>query len=129
MASEAEEKTLAEIRRKNRRFLANVGVISLSLVIVVFWCLNLPHMFQGSPVAESKPAEKATDFSQARSDLDRILQDTGKKFEDMKDQKEAQNLADTMNQYASSSLASSSLTTSSASLINKTATATDILKK
>ncbi len=129
MASEAEEKTLAEIKRKNRRFLANVGVISLSLVIVVFWCLNLPHMFQGSPVAESKPAEKATDFSQARSDLDRILQDTGKKFEDMKDQKEAQNLADTMNQYASSSLASSSLTTSSASLINKTATATDILKK
>ena len=112
-----QNKTPEEIKKQNRRFYASAGTIFLAVIIGVLWLANLPHVFSSDLkiIDENTPKKEKADFSQVRTDLNKIMQGVGEKFEKMKDQKEtvedAEVLLDTINTNASSSLATTTATT------------------
>ena len=112
-----QNKTPEEIKKQNRRFYASAGTIFLAVIIGVLWLANLPHVFSRDLkiIDENTPKKEKADFSQVRTDLNKIMQGVGEKFEKMKDQKEtvedAEVLLDTINTNASSSLATTTATT------------------
>ncbi|MCX6795435.1 MAG: hypothetical protein NT165_01720 [Candidatus Falkowbacteria bacterium] len=111
MENKPESKAPKETGKKNNRFFASAGVIFVTVIMVTLWCLNLPHLFSGDFKLPEKK-EDPVDLQKVRSDLDLILENTGKHFEEMRDREgkvtEAENLLNKINISASSSLATTS---------------------
>ncbi len=118
-----------EIKKNNRRFLANAGVIFLGILIGSLWLINLFHLFQKDfQTINEQPKKEQVDFDQVRNDLNKVMTNVGEKFEKIKDQKaeigEAEVLLEKINSSASSSLLTATSSTSS-----NVTTSVNILKK
>ncbi|MFZ4648572.1 MAG: hypothetical protein ACOYMB_02965 [Patescibacteria group bacterium] len=120
MENNQKEQTKEEISRKNRNFFVKAGATFLAIFIGILWLLNLSNVFQSSLKDIKNVPQEKTDFTQVRSDLDKIMTDVGVKFEKIKENQaeaqEAEVLLNKISDNASSSLlASSSLISSSSS--------------
>ncbi len=121
-----QNKNFEEIKKRNRRFYANAGVIFFSVIIGILWLVNLPHLFSNGTELINEDAPKKEDnanFSQVRNDLDKIMQDVEEKFEKIKNQQEkvedVEDLLDKININASSSLTGATASTSDLNILKK----------
>lgn len=121
---EDNQKKIEEINKKNRIFFAKAGTIFLSVIIGILWLINFFQFsiksLNNSNIAGEDLSKEKINFSQARKELSKILNNVGEQFEEIKDKKQqtddAEMLLEKIKLNASSSLDVSGIEASTESI-------------